>query len=117
MRELHVTLALLSVSGFLLRLGWCYTAPDMLQQKWVRIAPHVIDTCLLLAGVGLVLALPEGSATGWLWVKFGVLVGYIGFGVLALRGSGTLRVVGAVGALSAATYLFVVAFTRQAWPF
>ncbi|MEM7002821.1 MAG: SirB2 family protein [Pseudomonadota bacterium] len=117
MRELHFSLALLSVSGFLLRFGWTFTAPDMLQLKWVRIAPHVVDTLLLIAGVYLIFNLPDGSSTTWLWAKLTALLGYIGFGVLALRGAGRVRLLGGGGALLCVAYIFVAAYTRQVLPF
>lgn len=117
MRELHFSLALLSVSGFLLRFGWTFTAPDMLQRKWVRIAPHVVDTLLLTAGVILIFNLPQGAGTAWLWAKLAALLGYIGFGILALRGAGQARLLGGGGALLCVAYIFVVAYTRQVVPF
>ena len=52
-KVLHFTLAFLTVASFVIRAGWSFTAPDLLQQKWVRIAPHVIDTLLLTFGVVL----------------------------------------------------------------
>lgn len=112
-----MTLALISVAGFVLRAGWTFTAPDLLQQKFVRIAPHIIDTLLLLSGFWLAFQLAEGSSISWLVAKLVALVGYIGFGVLTLRGTGNARMVGIVGALVCVGYIFMVAFTRQALPY
>lgn len=117
MLELHITLALISVSGFVLRVGWALTDPQMLQHKAVRIAPHVVDTLLLVSGVVMALSLPGGLMTDWLITKLVVLLGYIGFGVLALRGSGTRRWIGIVGALLCVGYIFLVAFSRSPVPF
>ena len=116
-KVIHITLAFLSVAGFVIRAGWSYTAPDLLQQKWVKIAPHVVDTLLLTLGLAMALALPEGLFAGWLTAKLLALLCYIGFGVLTLRGSGWIKHLGVLGALTSVSYIFLVAFTRQVWPF
>ena len=116
-KTLHFTLAFLTVAGFVIRAGWAYTAPDMLQQKWVRIAPHVIDSLLLILGAVLAFSLPDGPWQAWLGAKLLALLAYIGFGVMTLRGKGILRHIGVVGALTSAGYIFMVAFNRQVWPF
>ena len=116
MLKLHVILALVSVGGFVLRLGWSLTDTAMLQRKVVRIAPHVIDTVLLLTGVWMALNLPDGLLTTWLLAKLVALLGYIGFGVLALRAQGALKWLGAAGALLCVGYIFLVAFSRSPLP-
>jgi uncharacterized membrane protein SirB2 len=117
MKTLHISLAYLTVAGFVIRAVWSYTAPDMLRQKWVRIAPHVIDSLLLILGVLLAFNLMDGPWQAWLVAKLVALLAYIGFGVMTLRGSGTLKHVGVAGALASVGYIFLVAFSRQAWPF
>ncbi len=112
-----MALALLSVSGFVLRVGWSFTAPDLLKEKWVRIAPHTVDTFLLVFGLVMAFNLPGGFDQPWLIAKLIALVVYIGFGVMALRGSGATRYVGIIGAFTAVSYIFVAAFTRHAWVF
>jgi uncharacterized membrane protein SirB2 len=115
LKAFHIALALLSVSGFVMRVGWSFVAPDINQRKWVRIAPHVIDTFLLVLGLWLAFNLVGGMMQPWLIAKLTALFVYIGFGVLALRGQGPLRYVGIFGAFIAVGYIFVVAFTRNAW--
>ena len=116
-KSLHMALALLSVTGFVLRAGWRFTAPDLLKQKWVKISPHIIDTCLLVLGVWLALSLAEGVGQAWLIAKLVGLLAYIGFGVLCMRGTGPLAIVGLVGALLSVAYIFAVAFSRTPLPF
>ncbi len=115
-KTFHFALAFLTASGFIIRLGWSYVAPDLLKEKWVRIAPHVVDTLLLVMGLWLASQLAGGMWQGWLIAKLIGLLAYIGFGVMALRGSGTLKVVGAACALLSVLYIFLVAFTRQPLP-
>ena len=116
-KTLHLSLAYLTVAGFVIRAVWSYTAPDMLRQKWVRIAPHVIDSLLLLLGAVLAFSLVNGPWQAWLAAKLVALLAYIGFGIMALRGSGMLKHIGVAGALISVGYIFLVAFSRQAWPF
>jgi uncharacterized membrane protein SirB2 len=118
LKSLHIALAYLTVLGFVVRAVWAFADSPMRQQKWVRIAPHVIDTALLLLGVTLALQLGVSPVSGWLGAKLVGLLAYIGFGVLTLRaGSTSLRVLGLVGALGSVGYVFAVAFSRDPWPF
>ena len=110
---LHVVLAFASVSGFVLRLTWSYIQPERLNTKLIKIAPHVNDTLLLLAGLTLAFNLPGAFSQSWLIAKFVALFAYIGYGVVALRGTGTVKLFGAVGALCSVAYIFWVAYTRQ----
>ena len=116
MLTVHIVLAYLSVTGFVLRMGWSVTAPDLLAHRFVRIAPHVVDTCLLVMGLLLAMDLPHGLQTPWLLAKLTALVGYIGFGVLALRGKGWLKRSGILGASLCVIYILAVAYTRSAIP-
>jgi uncharacterized membrane protein SirB2 len=117
LKSFHMALALLSFTGFLVRAGWAYRAPDMLKQTWVRIAPHVVDTLLLVLGVLLAINLAGGFVQGWLVAKLVALVVYIGFGVMTLRGEGHIRDIGFAGAILAFVYMLTVAFSREVWPF
>ncbi len=118
LQSIHVTLAYFTVIGFAVRAVWAFSGSPMLQQKWVRILPHVIDTLLLLAGIGLVVTFSHPLTQPWLLAKFAALFAYIGFGVLTLRASTNgLRLLGVLGALLALAYLFAVAFARNPLPF
>ena len=117
LKSFHLMLAVLSFTGFLMRATWAYKASDLLQAKWVRVAPHVVDTLLLSLGIVLAFNLAGGAWQGWLAAKLIALIAYIGFGVMTLRGDGSIRDVGFVGAIVAFVYMLVVAFSREAWPF
>ena len=117
LKSFHITLALLSFTGFLLRAGWAYKASDQLKETWVRVVPHIVDTLLLVLGVLLALNLVGGFFQGWLVAKLIALIAYIGFGVMTLRGDGHLRDVGFVAAILAFVYMLIVAFSREVWPF
>ncbi len=116
-KNLHVLLAFVTAGGFLLRAVWAFVDRDKLTQRWVRIAPHVIDTMLLVAGVTLALQLSYSLFSGWLAAKLLALLAYIVFGVLTLRGTGAVKIVGVVGSVVSLGYLFAVAYTKATIPF
>lgn len=118
LKALHVALAYLTVAGFVIRGLWAITDSPLRREKWVRIAPHAVDTLLLAFGVILAIRLGMSPLSGWLGAKLLGLLAYIGFGVLTMRARDRrLQVAGFAGALIAVTYVFAVAFTRTPTPF
>ena len=118
LKTIHIALAYITVAGFAARVLLALADSSLRSHKLVRVLPHVIDTLLLIAGVALVFTLGYSLTSPWLLAKIVALLGYIGFGVLALR-AGTLapRLVGILGALVCVVYLFQVAYSKQALPF
>lgn len=117
LKHFHVTCAALSGSLFLLRGYWMLLDSPALQRRWVRIAPHVIDTLLLTSA--LIMVFWSGQypfVQNWLTAKVIALVLYIGLGTVALkRGkTKTVRVAAFIGALLVFAYIVGVALTRQA---
>lgn len=118
LRHLHVTCAVLSVCLFSLRaalLLWQRPLPRVL--RWL---PHVVDSVLLAAALGLVIW--SGQYPGpqaWLTVKLLVLVAYILLGKQALRAGLSVRqrLPWVLAALAAVACIFTVALTRSALPF
>lgn len=86
-KHLHMALALLSITGFLLRGIFMLMQSRLLQQRWIRRAPHLIDTLLLASGVLLAWHLQQYPFVNsyWLTTKMLALLAYIGFGMLALN--------------------------------
>ena len=83
----HLASIALSVSLFVLRYGWreCHSARA--HARWTRVVPPIVDTVLLLSGVGLIAKthiLPFTEQGTWLTEKlFGVII-YIVLGFIAL---------------------------------
>lgn len=118
LKSFHIMLAYLTVIGFVVRGIWSIVDSPLKQQKWVRIAPHVIDTLLLSLGVVLAIEIGASVFGGWLGAKLLGLLAYIGFGVLAMRAATKpLKIFGFAAALASVGYIFAVAFTRSPNPF
>lgn len=116
LKHLHMSCAALSGALFFVRGIWMLRASPMLQRRWVKIVPHVVDTLLL--GSALALVAWSGQypfAQDWLTAKLVALVVYIGLGTIALRRGNTKRVRAAafIGALLVFGYIVKVALTRQ----
>lgn len=84
---LHIASAIFSVSFFALRYWWMHHRSALLEARWVRVLPHIVDSVLLLSGVALVVMtryFPFTEEGAWLTEKlFGVII-YIFLGFVAL---------------------------------
>lgn len=118
-KHLHISCAALSGSLFLLRGFWMLYAPAMLQRRWIRITPHLIDTLLLASALTLVFWSGQYPfVQSWLSAKVIALLLYIGLGSIALKRGKTraVRLTAFIAALAVFAYIVAVALTRQAWP-
>jgi len=113
-RQLHVASVALTFTLFVVRVGWMLRSPQRLQQRWVRVVPHAIDTALLLSGAWLAWRLGAAGVRGWLPAKLVALVIYIVLAAVALRYGRTLRTraLSAAGALLTFAYIVFVALTK-----
>ena len=116
LKHLHITLAGLSVALLLLRfflLQWRGAVPKLL-----KIMPHLVDTLLLVAGVGLALMLGfKPQEQPWLWQKLLLLLFYIAAGRVALKAQRLgLRYGGIVAALALFSLMVLLARTKLALP-
>ena len=86
LKHLHMTLAIVSISGFVLRGVLMLVESNYLNRPLLRRAPHVVDAVLLASGIYLAWTaqLYPFINSSWLTAKMMALVAYIGFGLLAL---------------------------------
>lgn len=115
-RTLHVACVILSLAGFAARGALMLAESPLLNARWVRVAPHVVDTVLLASAAWLAWVLQQYPFVhGWLTAKVLGLLAYIGFGMVALRRGRTkrLRAVFLALALASASYVVWVALTRD----
>ncbi len=116
LKWVHVGAAFLTIGGFLLRGYWMMLDSPKLQQRWVRVLPHILDTVLLLAGISLVVTLNlQVMRNPWLLVKISALIAYILLGTIALkRGkTRTIRTTALVLAVMTFAYIVGVALTKS----
>lgn len=118
LKHIHLLFVLLAVASFPVRLVAAEYKPELLQEKWLKIAPHVLATLLLLSGIGLVF---QGnwldSNYGWIVAKLFGLLGYIGLGVVAMHSQGTRRWQATAAAVFCLIYIFMAAFSKKIFIF
>jgi uncharacterized membrane protein SirB2 len=120
LKSVHVSCAVLSLSGFVLRGVWMLQDSPMLARRWVRIAPHVVDTVLLASAIGLTVAIDQYPLQqNWLTAKVIGLVAYIVLGTVALKRGRTRKIRAAAfcGALLVFAYIVAVAVTKSVLPY
>ncbi|MBI4989148.1 MAG: SirB2 family protein [Rhodocyclales bacterium] len=120
LKHLHVTCVAISIAGFFLRGIWMLKDSPMLDRLWVRVVPHVNDTLLLAAAIGLSIVQRQYPFVhGWVTAKVLGLLAYIGFGMFALRRgrSKALRTGFWLASLASFAYIVSVALTKDPWGF
>jgi len=118
-KYLHVGCAALSYAGFFARGILMMRAAPLLQARWVRIVPHVVDTVLLASAVALsVMSRRYPFVEPWLTAKVIALVVYVGVGMLALHRGETrrMRIAAWITAQIVFVYIVAVAVTRNPVP-
>ena len=117
LKHLHMTLALVSLLLFFYRWLLALGGSARLQQKWLRVLPHVNDTFLLLLGVLLAVTLQMSPGQQpWLMAKLIALVVYIGLGVMALKcPARSQKVLAGIAALVVFGYMVGAAITKSPW--
>jgi len=120
LKYVHVTCVILSGSGFLVRGVWMMRESPWLQKKWVRVAPHIIDTILLGSAILLSIQIQQYPLVHhWLTAKVLALLAYIIIGAIGLKYGSTkkIRVSAWLVAIAIFVYIVLVALTRQVLPF
>ncbi len=118
LKTVHLLFILLSLSGFIGRVILSEIKPELLEQKAIKIAPHIINSFLIVSGISLVF---QGdwlsSDFGWIIAKIVALLAYVGLGILVLKLKGQNKWLAFAGALLCLAYIGVVAVTKQAFFF
>lgn len=86
LKQLHLTTVIVTALLFALRGIWFFSDSPLGRAKWVKVAPHVNDTLLLLSGLGLVILTRQYPLEQhWLTLKLAGLLIYILLGMVAFR--------------------------------
>lgn len=112
-KSIHIFFVLFSFFSFVSRVILSEFKPEFLQQKWIKIAPHVVDTLLIISGITLVI---QGS---WLSTQYDWLVGkllvlciYIVLGIVTMRKRGKTRWLAFTATVVCFVYIMVVAISK-----
>jgi len=116
LKIIHVISVIFSYLLFMLRGIWMMQNSSILQRRWVKILPHVIDTVLLASAVTLATMIQQypGMST-WLSAKIGGLLLYIILGMMALRfgKSKKIKIISWITAQIVFFYIVLVALTKN----
>jgi uncharacterized membrane protein SirB2 len=112
----HVSTALLSISGFIFRGILRFRGSDLVNRKWLKIAPHIVDTVLIISAI--ILLIQSGLnllTTPWLMAKIIALIIYIALGLIAFRfgKTRTVRLLAWCEAILVFGYILSVAVTKN----
>ncbi|WP_198246545.1 SirB2 family protein [methane-oxidizing endosymbiont of Gigantopelta aegis] len=114
LKSIHLFFVVLSFVSFSGRMGLSQFKSEWLQQKWLKIAPHIIDTCLLLSGVALVFyGQWLDKEYGWIISKLIILTVYVILGIIAMRSQGAKRWLVFLAAIACYISIFVIAITKH----
>ena len=116
LKMIHVSSVILSYLLFLTRGIWMMRSSAQLQQRWVKIMPHVIDTVLLTSAIVLAALIQQYPLVdSWLTAKVAGLLLYIGLGMTAF-GFGktyTIKVSAWIMAQIVFFYIILIALTKN----
>ena len=120
LKHIHVSCAAVSFVLFILRGIWSFNGSTIMQQRWLKIVPHVVDTTLFVSALGLAYTIKQYPfVNAWLTAKFIALLLYIGLGLVALKYGRTksIRRSAWVAALAVFIYIVLVAIKHNPMPF
>ncbi|WOT05948.1 SirB2 family protein [Shewanella youngdeokensis] len=113
----HMTFVALSVLFFIVRFVLHIRQSPIMDKKFIKIAPHVIDTFLLLSGLLLCFSIKQYPFIDpWMTEKIGAVAAYIALATISLKADrGTLfKIFAALGAVAWVVYAAKLAVLKQA---
>ena len=116
LKHLHMTVAAISILLFTFRFALTLVNSEKLTLKWLRIAPHIIDTLLLGLGIVLSIKLAINPAEQlWLAEKLFAVVAYIftGYYTLKLARNRTMQIIGFLGAMGWVMLIVRIAMSKE----
>jgi uncharacterized membrane protein SirB2 len=120
LRLLHMGLALISLSGFVLRWTWMMNRSRLYRHRLNSILPHFVDSVFLASAVGLAFTIDQYPFIHpWLTAKVLGLFAYIVLGSVALKRAATRsgKVIAFLAAIGVFAWVISVARLKSAWGF
>ncbi len=119
LKLIHVGTVYITFGLFLVRGIWMLLDSPRLQDRWVRIVPHLNDTLLLTAAIAMLIVGGLNPLDNpWIIAKILGLLLYIFLGTMALKRGKTKgqRILYFIAALATIGWLIAVAITKQVIP-
>ena len=114
---LHVFCVVLTGSFFIVRGIWMLVDSRLLENKPVKVVPHIIDTLILVSAISLTLQIQQYPITdNWLTVKLLAPVIYTLLGIFAVRRGKTKTRRLAFFITALLTYGFIISVTLSSHP-
>jgi len=120
LKQVHISFALASIIGFVLRWNWRMSGSHLSQMRLTKTVPHVFDTLFLTTGVALAFSINQYPLVNpWLTAKITGLLVYIVLGMFAMSGklSKPWRVTAFLAAVSTYAWILTVARFKSPWGF
>ena len=115
-----MVLALISITGFILRWMWICYESTLSTHRFTHILPHIIDTLFFVSGVWLAVSIRQYPfIDAWLTAKIFGLIVYITLGSYALKRATTVqsRIMAFAGSLLVFVWIISVARLKSSWGF
>ena len=119
LKSLHISFVVSSYTLFFLRGIWSLNGSVIMQKRWVKTLPHLVDTLLLLSALSLAFTIHQYPfVNAWLSAKVAGLLLYIGLGFIALRNgiNKTIRLLAWLAAQATFAYIVLVAINHNPYP-
>jgi uncharacterized membrane protein SirB2 len=116
-RMVHVACVATSITLFVVHGSWIVLSGRGLW-RWLRVAPHIVDTLLLASGLTLAFLIQQYPFynSDWLTAKVIGLVVYIGLGVTLFRGPRSRAVRAMVGLMAVLVFAYIVSVALSKQP-
>lgn len=116
---IHISCAVISLTGFTIRGMLALLESSYLQQRWLKVGPHLVDTLLLASAIYLAVASRQYPLqNGWLTAKLLALLLYIiaGMWVMRFAKNQQQRLLAYIVAIASFSYIIAVALSRNPTP-
>ena len=119
-KTIHLATVAISISLFFLRGIWRFSSSAIMQQRWVKIVPHVNDAILLTTAIILSVSIAQYPfVQSWLTAKVIALLFYILLGMVAFKWgrSRNIQMTAWLAAMAVFAYIVLTALQRNPYWF